>query len=69
LSGSAGRSPAAGQSISLLGVGMALAKYLAGKKAKNKIQAHAAERQKKRLAMSIIRDKREIPVVIELRVE
>lgn len=69
LSGSAGRSPAAGQSISLLGVGMALAKYLAGKKAEKKLLAHAAEAQKKRLALTILRDKKEIPVVIELRVE
>jgi len=69
LSGSAGRSPAAGQSISLLGVGMALAKYLAGKKAEKKLRAHAAESQKKRLALTILRAKKEIPIVIELRVE
>jgi hypothetical protein len=69
LSGAAGRSPSAGQSISVLGVGMALAKFLAGKKAKKRLQAHAAEMKKKRLAMTIQRGQREIPIVLELRSE
>jgi hypothetical protein len=69
LSGEAGHSPSSGQSISVLGLGMALAKFLAGKKAKKRLQAHAAEMQKKRLVMTIPRDQREIPIVIELQVE
>jgi hypothetical protein len=74
ISNAAGRNPSAGQSVSLLGLGMALAKYLSGKKAKKRIQAHAAELQKKKLKLVIIRpgkngEKREVPIVVELRVE
>jgi hypothetical protein len=69
MSGAAGRSPSAGQSISVLGLGMALAKYLAGKKADKRTRARAAEAQKKKISMTFPRDKREIAVVIELRAE
>lgn len=74
LSGSAGRSPSAGQSISVLGVAMALAKYLGRKKAEKRLKAHTAELQKKKLALSIPLlgangEKREIPIVIELKTE
>jgi hypothetical protein len=74
LSGAAGRNPAMGQSVSVLGLGMALAKFLAGKKAEKRMKAKTIEQQKKRLAMNIIRqgangEKREIPIVLELRVE
>lgn len=74
ISNAAGRSQSAGQSISLLGLGMALAKYLAGKKAKKRIRAHAAELQKKKLTLFFTRpgkngEKRESQVEIELRVE
>lgn len=65
----AGRNQSAGQSVSILGLGMALAKFLAGKKAEKRAQSVAAESRKKRLAMSISRDKREIPIVIELKTE
>jgi hypothetical protein len=69
LSGAAGRSPSSGQSISVLGLGMALAKFLAGKKAEKRIRERAAEAQKKRLSMTFPREKREIEIVIELQVE
>jgi hypothetical protein len=69
LSGSAARSQPAGQSVSVLGLGLALAKFLAGKKAEKRARAHEAESQKKRLATTIRRGGREIPIVIELRVE
>ena len=69
ITGSAIRNQPASQGVSLLGLGMALAKFLAGKKAQSKIEAQATEQQKKRLTMSFIRDKREVRVVIELRVE
>lgn len=74
LSGSAGRNPSAGQSVSLLGLGMAFAKYLAGKKAEKRMKAYNAESQKKSLALIIIRQdrdgqKREIPIEIDLRIE
>jgi hypothetical protein len=69
LRGSAIRDRPASQSISILGLGMALAKLLAGKKAEKRAQAHAAESQKKRLALTILRAKKEIPIVIELRIE
>jgi hypothetical protein len=74
LSSAAGRNPSAGQSISLLGLGMALAKYLAGKKSEKRMKAFTAESQKKSLVLSIIRQdadgqKHEIPVEIELQVE
>jgi hypothetical protein len=69
LSGAPGRSPSAGQSISVLGLGMALAKFLAGKKAEKKMQERAAEAQKKRLSMTFPRDQRDIGIVIELQVE
>jgi hypothetical protein len=74
LSGAAGRSPAAGQSISVLGLGMALAKYLAGKKAEKRVKAFKTESQKRSLALTITRqeangEKRQVPVEIELRVE
>lgn len=66
---SAIRNQPASQGVSLLGLGMALAKFLAGKKARSKIEAQAIEQQKKRLTLSFIRDKREVRVVIELRVD
>jgi hypothetical protein len=74
LSGAAGHSPAAGQSVSVLGLGMALAKYLAGKKAEKQLKAFKTESQKKSLALTITRQdtdgqKREIPIEIELQVE
>ena len=74
LVGSAIRSQPASQSISILGLGMALAKYLAGKKAEKMRKAHTAELRKKKLELSVTRlgadgEKREIPIAIELRVE
>jgi len=69
LSGAAGRSPSAGNSVSLISLGMALAKFLAGKKAEKRLRAHEAENQKKRLTVTIRRDQREFPIVIELRTE
>ncbi|MCU0236797.1 MAG: hypothetical protein MUC72_06895 [Acidobacteria bacterium] len=74
LSGAAGRTPAAGQSVSVLGLGMALAKYLAGKKAEKRMKAFNAESQKRSLALTITRQgadgqERKIPVEIELHVE
>jgi len=74
LSGSAIRSQPQSQSVSVLGLGMALAKYLAGKKAEAKMRERTIEAQKKKLAMSISRqgangESREVPIVIELRVE
>jgi hypothetical protein len=72
LAGSAIRSQPPSQSISIIGLGMALAKYLAGKKAEKMLKAHTAELQKKKLELSIPRlgangEKREVPVVIELK--
>jgi len=74
ISSSAGRNQSASQSVSLLGLGMALAKFLAAKKARDRMEAQAIKQQKKRLAMSISRrgangGKREVPIIIELRVE
>ncbi|TFG80472.1 MAG: hypothetical protein E4H23_02420 [Chrysiogenales bacterium] len=69
ITGSAIRNQPASQGVSLLGLGMALAKFLAGKKAHSQIEAQAIEQQKKRLNMSFNRDKREVRIVIELRVE
>jgi len=69
ISGSAIRNQPASQGISLLGLGMALAKFMAVKKTRSQIEAHAIEQQKKRLTMSFIRNKREVRIVIELRVE
>jgi hypothetical protein len=74
LSGAAGRSPAAGQSVSVLGLGMALAKYLAGKKAEKRMKAFNAEAQKRSLTLTVTRQdaagrKQEIPVEIELLVD
>lgn len=75
LSGAAIRGgPPPGQSVSVLGLGMALAKYLAGKKAKKALQAQAGEMQKKRLSTAISRQeadgtKRDVPVIIELRTD
>ena len=69
LSSSAGRGQPAGQSVSVLGLGMALAKFLAGKKAEKRAQAREAESQKKRLAATIRRNGRDVRVVVELRIE
>jgi hypothetical protein len=69
LSGAAGHSPSAGNSVSLIGMGMALAKYLAGKKTEKRMRARALEAQKRRLAVTLRRGLREVPIVIELRVE
>jgi hypothetical protein len=74
LSGSAIRSQPASQSVSVLGLAMALAKLLAAKKTEKRAQAHVSESQKKKLASTIIRrgangEKREVPIVIELRVD
>ncbi len=74
LSGSAIRDRPASQSISVLGLGMALAKYLAGKKTKKRINAFTAESQKRSLALTIVRQeangqKREIPIEIDLRID
>jgi hypothetical protein len=74
ISGSTIRNQPAGQSVSLLGVGMAIAKYLAGKKARAVEKAHTAEMQKKKLNLVITRpgkngEKRESKVEIELHVE
>lgn len=69
LSGSAIRSQPPSQGISVLGLGMALAKYLGRKRTGKKLDAHEAEMRKKKLSLSIPRDGGELPVVIELRVE
>ena len=74
LSGSAIRDRPASQSVSVLGLGMALAKYLAGKKAQKRMNAFNEESQKRSLALTLIRreangEKREIPIEIELQVE
>jgi len=74
LSGSAIRDRPASQSVSVLGLGMALAKYLAGKKAGKRLKAFNEESQKRSLALTVTRQgadgqKREIPVVIDLRIE
>ncbi len=74
LSGSAIRSQPISQSVSVLGLGMALAKYLAGKKAEKRMREHTIEAQKKKLTTSISRqgasgESREVPIVIELKVE
>lgn len=74
LSGSAIRNQPAGYSISVLGLGMALAKHLAGKKVEKAKQERAVRLQKRHLVTTISRretkgEKREIPIVIELRVE
>ncbi|MDD8013299.1 MAG: hypothetical protein PHX05_07470 [Acidobacteriota bacterium] len=74
LSGSAIRSQPPSQSVSVLGLGMALAKYLAGKKTEKMLQARTIEAQKKKLTTSISHleangERREVPIVIELRVE
>jgi hypothetical protein len=69
LSGAAGRSPSAGNSVSLIGLGMALAKYLAKKKADKMLRARAAEIRNKRLSMTLRRGQREFPIIVELRVE
>jgi hypothetical protein len=74
LSGSAIRDRPASQSVSVLGLGMALAKYLAGKKAAKHLKAFNEEAQKKSLALTVTRQgadgqKREIPIEIDLQVE
>jgi len=74
LSSAAGRNPSAGQSVSVLGLGLALAKYLAGKKAVKRMNAFNEESQKRSLALTLSRreangQKREIPVEIDLRIE
>jgi hypothetical protein len=69
ISGSAAYRQPAGQSLSVLGLGMALAKFLAGKKAEKRARAREVESQKKRLATTIRRGGRDVPIVIELRAE
>jgi len=69
LSGSAIRDRPASQSVSIVGLGMALAKYLAGKKAAKRMKAFNEESQKRSLALTVRRDGREFPVVIELKTE
>lgn len=69
LSGSAIRSQPSTSGISVLGLAMSLAKYLASKKAEKRLKERSAETQKRKLTVNIIRRQREVPVTIELRVE
>lgn len=68
------RSQPSGNSISVLGVAMALAKHLAKKKAEKETRAQAAEMGKRRLETAIVRAgpdgaKIQVPVVLELKTE
>jgi hypothetical protein len=66
--------PPPGQSVSIVGLGMALAKYLAQKKAGREAKEQAGEMEKRRLSTTIVRrqadgSERAVPVEIELRTE
>lgn len=66
--------PPPGESVSIVGLGMALAKYLAQKKAGREAKAQAGEMEKRRLSAAITRrqadgTERTVPVEIELRTE
>ncbi len=74
LSGASFRPQPSGQSVPVLGMAMALAKYLAGKKIAKRMKDFNAESQKRSLSLTIARSepdgqKREIPIKIELQVE
>lgn len=69
LSGSAIRSRPESHSVSLIGLGMALAKHLARKKAEKRLMARNAETLKKKLTVNIIRRQQEVPITIELRID
>ena len=69
LSGSAIRSQPSSSGISVLGLAMSLAKYLASKKAEKRLQARNAETLKKKLTVTLIRNEKEVPVTIELRID
>lgn len=66
--------PPPGESVSIVGLGMALAKYLAQKKAGREAKAQAGEMERRRLRAAITRrqadgTERTVPVEIELRSE
>ncbi len=68
------RPQSSGNSVSVLGVAMALARHLAGKKAAKRMKSFNAESQKRSLSLTMTRQdadgqKREIPIEIELQVE
>jgi hypothetical protein len=68
------RPQSSGNSVSVLGVAMALAKHLAKKKAAKEMGAQAAEIRKRRLETTVVRAgpngaKSQVPIVIELRTE
>ena len=66
--------PPPGESVSIVGLGMALAKYLAQKKAGREAKAQAGEMEKRRLRTAITRrqadgTERAVPIELELRTE
>jgi hypothetical protein len=66
--------PPQGQSVSIVGLGMALAKYLARKKADREVKEQAGEMEKRRLSLAIVRrladgTERTVPIELELRSE
>lgn len=66
--------PPPGESVSIIGLGMALAKYLAQKKAGREAKAQANEMEKRRLNATITRrqadgTERIVPIELELRTE
>jgi len=54
-------------SIPVLGMGLALIKYLAQKRTEKRLRAYDAETRKKRLSLTIIRGQRQVPITVELR--
>ena len=74
LAGASFRPQPSGNSVPVLGLAMALARHLAGKKAAKRIESFNAESQKRSLSLTIVRrepdgQEREIPIKIELHVE
>ncbi len=74
LSGASFRPQPSGQSVSVLGVAMALARHLAKKQAEKKVSAQAAEMSKRRLETVLVRTgpdgaKLRVPIVIEIKTE
>lgn len=66
--------PSPGDSVSIVGIGMALAKYLAKKKAGREAKEQANEMEKRRLSAAITRrqadgTERIVPIELELRTE
>ncbi len=66
--------PPPGDSVSIVGLGMALAKYLAQKKAGREAKAQAGEMEKRRLRAAVTRrqadgTERAVPIELELRTE